>query len=77
MSGLGIVMIAIGYAIVSGIISGILLALTENSAIAFLIALLWPFCILATPMVLIGVLSYNITKSIKEKQNERQDKHTA
>lgn len=70
MSGLWIVLIAIGYVIVSGIIFGVLLALTENSGIASCIALLWPFFILATPMVLIGFIAYNITKKIKEKQNE-------
>lgn len=70
MSGFWIVLIAIGYVILSAIIYGVVYGLTEDDIKGAIFALFWPIIIIITPFELIGRLAYKIVKSIKEKQND-------
>lgn len=71
MSGFCIVLIAIGCIIIAAIICGAVFAMTDGDIeTAILVAMVWPICVVVTPIVLIVIFAYRIVKSIKEKQND-------
>lgn len=70
MSGFWIVMIAIGCIIIAAIFCGVVFAMTDGDIeTALLVAMIWPICVVITPIVLIVIFAYRIVESIKEKQN--------
>lgn len=69
MSGFWIVMIAIGFIIIAAIFCGVVFTMTDGDIeTALLVAMLWPICVIITPIVLIVIFAYRIVESIKEKQ---------
>lgn len=69
MSGFWIILISLGYVIVSGVVYGLMYRLTKDELDSSVFAFLWPTLLIAIP---IAILSDFIVGKIcgKEKENE-------
>ena len=70
MSGFWIIMIAIGYIIIAGVVFGIVYALTDDDLEASSCGMFWPFLPIIIPIILLSYLVYILVKSIKNRRNE-------
>lgn len=72
MSGFCVMIIAIGYIIISGVVFGIVYAITNNDLKSTICGIFWPLLITTLLIsITIALLHYfNYTKSIKNKRNE-------
>ena len=70
MSEFWIIMIAIGYIIVAGVVFGIVYAITGDDLEASSCGVFWIVLPIIIPVVLLSYLVYILVKSIKNKRNE-------